>query len=290
MGETDAQTVIDQVVAWLTVQGINILTALVILVVGWWFARIATGFLTRWMERSERMDPIVESFLASLFYYGLLIIVVITALSLMGVQTTSLIAVLGAASLAIGLALQGSLTSLAAGVMIILMRPFRIGDYVEIGSHAGTVKSINLFLTELATFDNIQKLMPNSEVWNSTITNYSVYATRMLDIDVGIDYENDIDRGLSVLRTLAEKHPKVLADPAPNAFVAAIGESSVDLTLRVWVAASDYWPLRRELVKSAKEALEGGGLSIPFPRRDVVVRSGANGSGATAAAAAAAAD
>jgi small conductance mechanosensitive channel len=264
---------IDGIVGWLTVQGINIATGLVILLVGWWVARIITGAATRWMERSDRMDPIVESFLASLLYYGLIALIVIIALNVMGVQTTSLIAVLGAASLAVGLALQGSLTSLAAGVMIILMRPFRIGDYVEVAGHAGTVRAINLFLTELATFDNIQVLLPNSQVWGSAVTNYSVYATRMTDIEVGIDYEDDIDAGLKVLREVAEGQEKVLADPEPNVFVSGIGDSAVKLTLRAWVATDDYWPMRRELTKRAKEALERNGLTVPVPQRAITMRS-----------------
>lgn len=266
--------VIDAVVAWLTVQGINILSGLLILAVGWWAAKIVKGWVLRYMQRSDHLDPLVESFLASLIYYGLLVLVVIVALNLMGVQTTSLIAVLGAASLDIGLALQGSLTSLAAGVMIIVMRPFKIGDFIEVSGHAGTVRKIDLFLTELATYDNIQKLLPNSQVWGATVTNYSVYATRMLDIEAGISYGDDIQTGIDTLRRLAESHEKVLADPAPDAFASGLGDSSVDLTLRVWVAASDYWPMRRELTKRAKEEIEKAGLSIPFPHRQVIMSNG----------------
>lgn len=276
----DPATLVDGVIAWLTVQGINLLTAIIVLIVGWWLAKQIKNWAVRYMERTDHMDPIVESFLASLVYYGLLVVVIISALNLAGVQTTSLIAILGAASLAIGLALQGSLTSLAAGVMIIILRPFRIGDYIEIGDHAGTVKSINLFLTELATYDNIQKLMPNSEVWGATVTNYSVYQTRLLDIDVGISYGDDIETALTTLRRVADTHEKVLAEPAPDAFVSGLGDSSVDLTLRIWVAASDYWPLRRELTKRAKEEIERAGLSIPFPHRQVIMTNGARASSA----------
>lgn len=265
----------EAVLAWIAVQGINILIALVLLAVGWWLARFVKRLAERWMERSDRMDPMVEQFLSSIIYYGVLVLVLIIALNLMGVQTASLIAVLGAASLAVGLALQGSLTSLAAGVMIIVMRPFKIGDYIEVSGHAGTVKSITLFLTELATYDNIQKIMPNSAVWGSTVTNYSAYATRMLDIELGIDYEDDIQKALDTLRTLSEAHDKVLAEPAPDAFVTRIGESSVDLTLRVWTAASDYWPLRRELTKRAKEEIEAHGMSIPYPHRQILPAKGA---------------
>lgn len=265
-------TLMDSILEWLAVQGVNILIGLAILIAGWIVAGIARRWLIAYFERTSHMDPIVESFLSSLLYYALLAFIVIIALNFMGVQTASLIAVLGAASLAIGLALQGSLTSLAAGVMIILMRPFRIGDYIEVSGHAGTVKEINLFLTELATYDNIQKLMPNSEIWGSTVTNYSRYPTRMLDVVVGIDYEDDIERGLSALKAIAEAHDKVLADPAPNVFVSEIGDSAIELTMRVWVNADDYWPMRRELMKAVKEKVEADGLSIPFPRREIIMR------------------
>ncbi|MEM8553052.1 MAG: mechanosensitive ion channel domain-containing protein [Pseudomonadota bacterium] len=260
--------------SWVATQGVSILAGIALLVVGWWAAGLIKKAFMRWAERADYMDPIVESFLASLIYYGLLALLIIVSLNLMGVQTASLIAVLGAASLAIGLALQGSLKALAAGVMIILLRPIRIGDYIEVAGEAGTVKSISLFLTELSTYDNIQKLLPNSEVWGNAITNYSVYPTRMLDIDVGIDYGDSIDKGLETLRHLAEADARVLADPAPNAFVTGMGDSSVDLTLRVWVAASDYWPMRRGLTKAAKERLEDAGLSIPFPHRQIVTVKG----------------
>ena len=258
------------VFAWLAVQGVNIVVALVLLVVGWWVIKIIRNWFLRYTERSNHIDPLVESFLASLIYYGMLAVLLIAVLSLVGVQTTSLIAVLGAASLAVGLALQGSLTSLAAGVMIILLRPIRIGDYIDVNGQAGTVKSITLFLTELATYDNVQIMLPNSALWGNAITNYSVYQTRLLDIGVGIDYDDSIDDALRILREIAETNERVLSDPAPIAYVNEMGESSIDLTLRVWVAASDYWPMRRALMKEVKEKIEGGGLSIPYPHRQIV--------------------
>ncbi len=265
-----AEDWMDVVLGWLAVQGINILVGIAVLLLGWWISRLVARLFTNWTHRSNRLDPLVEYFLSSLVYYGLLALVLIIALNLMGVQTASLIAVLGAASLAIGLALQGSLTSLAAGIMIITMRPFKIGDYIEVSGSAGTVKSITLFLTELATYDGIQKLLPNSQVWGATVTNYSVYPVRLIDVTVGIDYGDDVDAGLAVLKRLAETSEKVLPDPAPDAFVSDLGESSVDLTLRVFVPASEYWPMKRYLAKMAKLKLEDAGLSIPFPHRQIV--------------------
>jgi len=269
------ESVLGDVLDYVVTQGISIVIGLVLLVVGWWAIGWVGRLFQRWIKRSDHLDPLVESFLASLLRYGLMALLMIVVLNLMGVQTASLIAVLGAASLAIGLALQGSLTSLAAGVMLIVLRPIRIGDYIEVSGHAGSVKSITLFFTELATYDNVQKVLPNSQVWGSTITNYSVYQTRLLDIEVGIDYGDSIDAALDVLRRIAEAEEKVLADPAPNAFVSGIGDSSVDLTLRVWVAASDYWPIRRALTQRVKEEIETAGLSIPFPHRQIVMPPGA---------------
>ncbi|MCF3933569.1 mechanosensitive ion channel family protein [Acuticoccus sp. M5D2P5] len=269
-----SESVLQTLMTWIAVQGINILVGIVILCVGWWAAGRVYAWIRVWIAKSNRLDPIVESFLASLIYYGLLALLVIISLNLMGVQTTSLIAVLGAASLAIGLALQGSLTSLAAGVMIIMMRPFKTGDYIEVSGEAGTVKSITLFLTELATYDNVQKLLPNSQVWGATVTNYSVYPTRMLDIEVSIDYGDSIDAALETLRNIADREEKVHAEPAPNAFVSGLGDSSVDLTLRIWLAASDYWEMKRALTKRAKEEIEASGLSIPFPHRQIVAVKG----------------
>ncbi|MEM7694775.1 MAG: mechanosensitive ion channel domain-containing protein [Pseudomonadota bacterium] len=271
-----ADSMTEALLAWAAVQGVNILLALLLLVVGWWAIRLIKRLFMRWIERSDYMDPIVEQFLASLLYYGLFAVLLIAVLSLLGVQTTSLIAVLGAASLAIGLALQGSLTSLAAGVMIIILRPIRIGDYIEVNGEAGTVKTITLFMTELATYDNIQKLLPNSTVWGNTVTNYSIYSTRLLDVEVGIDYDDDIETALTLLRKIAEADERVLSDPAPNAFVDGMGESSVDLTLRVWVSASDYWPLKRALTKTVKEKIVSEGLSIPYPHRQILSVKGAN--------------
>ena len=273
MDNTDAGAAMGNVLGWLTVQGINIATGIIVLIVGWWLAGRVRRLMINWMERSSRLDPIVESFLGSLVYYALLIVVVIVGLNLMGVQTASLIAVLGAASLAIGLALQGSLTSLAAGVLIIVMRPFKIGDYIEVSGHSGTVKAINLFLTELATYDNIQKLLPNSAVWGATVTNYTTNATRMLDTEIAITYGDDIETALTTLRRLGETHDTVLADPGPDAFVSGLAESAVTVTMRTWVPNADYWPMRRELAKRAKEEIQKAGLTIAVPHRAIVMQA-----------------
>lgn len=274
MNGNSGESVLKTVVDFIVTQGISILIGIVILAVGWWVVgRIHTWFKAR-LSAAKRVDPMVASFLASLLYYGLLTLLVIIVLNLLGVQTTSLIAVLGAASLAIGLALQGSLTSLAAGVMLVLLRPIRIGDYIEVSGNAGSVKTITLFFTELATYDNVQIILPNSAVWGNPITNYSVYDTRLVDIEIGIDYGDSIDTALDVLRRIAEEDEVVLAEPAPAAFVSGMGESSVDLTLRVWVPASEYWAKKRGLTKKAKEEIENAGLSIPFPHRQLIVPKG----------------
>ena len=263
----------EPVLAWLSVQGLAVVYAIVVLFVGWRVARAVAHWSEVWMEKSDRMDPMVEQFLSSFLYYFILAVVLITVLHLFGVQTTSLVAVIGAASLAIGLALQGSLTSLAAGIMILLIRPFRIGDYIAVRNHAGTVKKITLFLTELATYDNIQVILPNSECWGTAVVNHSAYPTRMLDVDIGIDYGDAIDKGFATLRRIADADARVLKEPAPDVFVDSLGDSSVNLKLRLWTNASDYWPLRRDLTRLAKETLERDGLSIPFPHRTIVEKS-----------------
>ncbi len=281
--QTTAKTWIDPIIAWASAQGVDIAFGLAVLLAGWWAARRVSDAVAKFFHRTNHVDPIVESFLASFLYYALLAVFMVIALNLMGVHTTSLIAVLGAASLAIGLALQGSLTSLAAGVMIILIRPFKLGDYIEAAGESGTVKSITLFHTELATYDNIRKILPNSAVWSSNITNYTTYDTRMLDLTVGIAYEDDIDKGLNILRTIAQNHDKVAKDTI-NVFVSEIGESAIDLTLRCHIPTPDFWPTKRDLVKSIKLTIEREGLSFPFPRREVLVRAPASNASVAAAA------
>jgi small conductance mechanosensitive channel len=195
----------------------------------------------------------------------ILIVVFVAVLGIFGIQATSLVAVLGAATLAVGLALQGTLSNLAAGFMLILFRPYKLGHYVDIGGTAGTVKDINLFVTELATGDNVQIIMPNGQAWGSVITNFSHHETRRVDLTFGIDYGDDADKAMQIILDLAAADARVLKEPAPWVRVTNLGDSSVDLTARLWCNAGDYWDIKFEMTKAVKEAFDRGGISIPYP-------------------------
>ncbi len=242
----------------------------VVLIVGWTLAGVLSRAFANGMARSGRVDETLRSFLRSIIRYLIIAITVIAVLELFGVQTTSLIAVLGAASLAIGLALQGTLQNVAAGVMLIFFRPFKVGDYVEAGGVAGTVKEIGLFTTELATADNVQIIAPNAALWGSAVKNYSFHATRRVDLVFGVSYDDDLGLAIQTIRGVAEADARGLNTPAPFLAVTNLGASSVDITLRIWCASGDYWGLRFDLLRNVKEALDAAGVSIPYPHIQVV--------------------
>jgi small conductance mechanosensitive channel len=210
-------------------------------------------------------------FFANGVYYLTLIAVVIAVLSLFGIETTSLIAVLGAAGLAVGLALQGTLSNFAAGVMLLIFRPFKVGDYVEVAGTAGSVQEVGIFSSVLHTPDNVKITIPNSAVYGDTIKNYSANDTRRNDLLIGISYDDDIARALETIRRVLAGDSRVLDDPEPTVAVAELADSSVNLVVRPWCAGGDYWPLRFDLTHKLKEELEAAGCSIPYPQRDVHV-------------------
>ncbi len=272
-----------QIIALIVSYSLNVVAAVVILIVGWIAAGWASRFVTRVLSRVERVDVTLRAFFASLARYFILAFTLLAVLSQFGVQTASLIAVFGAAGLAIALALQGTLSDVAAGVMLLLFRPFKVGDYVEVGGVAGTVKSVTLFLTELATPDNVQILAPNSQIWGSAVKNYSFHTTRRLDLPVGIAYEDDIDQAMQVMQKMIAAENRVLADPAPQVMVNELGDSSVNMIARIWVNAADYWDVRFDLTKAVKERLDAAGISIPYPQRVVHMVRADNESAAAAA-------
>lgn len=241
--------------------------ALAILVFGY----IAAGFLGRGVvrlaERSGRLDPTLKPVLRSVTRYAIIIIVVVAALAQLGVQTASILAALGAAGLAIGLALQGTLANIAAGLMLLWLRPFRAGDYIETSGVSGTAEEINLFHSRIRTWDGIYKFVPNSELWSTTITNYTRNPTRLVLIEFGIAYENDIGKGRKVLAEFAESHPQVLTDPPVQVVPLTLADSSVVLQLRAWSNTTDFWATRWDLTEGGKNAIEAAGLTIPFPQR-----------------------
>ncbi len=259
-------------VAWATVALPRFVGAIALLVGGWWFAGRAQRGTARVLDGQRHVDPTLRTVLASLVRYAILILILVAVLAQLGIQTTSILAALGAAGLAIGLALQGTLSNIAAGMMLLWLRPFRVGDYIDSGAAAGTVKELGLFATELHSWDGIYQFVPNSELWNKKLINYSRLPTRLNDLAFGVAYDDDLDRGLETLVAVAGADKRVLPDPAPLVFVDQLGDSAVVLRLRVWSSTADYWDVRRALTKAGKDALEAAGLTIPFPQRDLHIK------------------
>lgn len=244
--------------------------ALVVLILGWIVAGFAGRMLRRRVSVSEQIDNTIGNFAASILRWLILLVTFIAVLNLFGIQATSLVAMLGAATLAIGMALQGTLSDLAAGFMIILFRPYKLDEYVDVGGTAGTVKDINLFFTELATPDNVQIIVPNGKAWGAVITNYSHHKTRRVDLTFGISYDDDAGKAMEIVRGLAEADGRVLADPEPWLRVTNLGDSSVDITARLWVAAADYWDVKFALTQAVKEAFDAAAITIPYPHQVMV--------------------
>lgn len=263
------ETIIQTIVDVGTEYGMSVIGALVILIIGWWFAGWAKRAVTKALNKVSSIDATLTPFLSSIVRYVILAFVLVAVLNQFGVQTTSIIAVLGAAGLAIGLALQGTLQNVAAGVMLLVLRPFRIGDFIDAGGQAGTVVEISLFSTELKTPDGIFKSVPNSAVFGSTITNFSRNPTRRIDFVASISYGDDLPKAMEVLKGIMAKDDRILKEPAPEVMTWAMAASSVDINMRCWVNISDYWATLFDMRKSVKLELEAAGFTIPFPQQDV---------------------
>jgi small conductance mechanosensitive channel len=248
--------------------GLKIVAAILIFLIGRWVARVLQGWLEKGMLKAH-VDPVLVTFTTNLAYAALIIFVALAALGQLGVQTTSFIAVLGAAGLAVGLALQGSLSNFAAGVLMIIFRPFKLGDYIDGGGVSGVVKAIHIFTTTLTTPDNKRVIVPNSKIMGDNITNYSAEGIRRLDLTASISYGDSIDTAKTALLDMLNKDPRVLKDPAPVVGVLAMADSSINLAVRPWVKVEDYWPVFFDLNEAIKKRIEAEGLTIPFPQRDV---------------------
>ncbi|MEO0719706.1 MAG: mechanosensitive ion channel domain-containing protein [Pseudomonadota bacterium] len=255
----------------LAAYAVNVAVAAAILIVGYVFAGWAGSAVKSMGERNERVDNTPASFFGSIIRYAILAMVAIAVLDRFGVETTSLVALIGAAGLAIGLALQGTLSNLAAGVMLIMFRPFKVGDYVDAGGHSGTVKGIALFTTELATVDNVQIIMPNGAIWGSPIVNYSAHDDRRVDLVFGVSYDSDLKVAEQAINDVIAADQRVKDAPAaPFVAVTNLGDSSVDFTVRVWCDAADYWMLKFDLTRAVKEKFDATGVDIPFPTTTVM--------------------
>ncbi len=252
----------------------NTIKAVLVLVVGWFIAIVVSRFVRRQVLAEERIDDTIGNFVASMIKWAILIIVLVAVLNLFGIEATSIVAVLGAATLAIGLALQGTLSNVAAGFMLIVFRIYKLGQYVEIGGASGTVVDLNLFFTELKTPDNIQIIVPNGQAWGQIITNYSHHKQRRCDLVFGIDYDDDAGKAMDIILDVANADDRVLGDPEPWIRVTNLGDSSVDLTARLWCKADDYWELKFELTRAIKEAFDREGISIPYPHSVEIRKDG----------------
>ena len=247
--------------------------ALIVLIIGLrvagWLGRLVRGI----SMKQESIDDTLGNFFGSMVRWAVTAAVFIAVLQVFGVPATSFVAVLGALTLAIGLSLQGALGNIASGVMIMIFRPYKLGDYVEAAGAAGTVKDINLFQTVLATPDNVQIMVPNSQAIDGVIKNYSGYSTRRVDVTFGIDYGDDIDKAIGIIRSIVDADDRIMRDPEPFAKVVNLGDSSVDIATRNWVKASDYWDVKFDLTKQIKEAFDKQGISIPYPHQVEIVKN-----------------
>lgn len=248
--------------------GINIVIAAAILLVGIWLARQVKGWVVKLMEK-RGVDVMLASFLSSIIHILLVVVVIIAALGQLGIQTTSLIAVIGAAGLAVGLALQSSLSNFASGVMIIALRPFKVGDFVEAGGISGVVEGIQIFSTQMRTGDNKLIIVPNGSITNSTITNYSAKDTRRVDMVFGISYDDDIKAAKQVLQDLITADDRILDEPVPVIAVSELADNSVNFIVRPWVKTADYWNVYWDMTEAVKLRFDQEGLHIPYPQRDV---------------------
>jgi len=253
---------------WIALYGLKVIAAIVILIIGRWAAKGITSLIRR-MLRKGRIDETLVSFVTNLCYVGIMAFVIIAALGQLGVHTASFVAVLGAAGLAVGLALQGSLSNFAAGVLMIIFKPFKVGDYIEGAGVAGAVEEIGIFTTELKSPDNKKIIVPNAKMTGDNIVNYSAKEIRRVDIVAGVSYGDDLDKVRTVLEGILAKDERVLKDPAPTIAVLSLGDSSVNFAVRPWVKTADYWDVFFAVQESIKKQFDAEGISIPFPQQDV---------------------
>lgn len=251
-----------------TIYGLKVIAAIAVFVIGRWVAKALTTFTKKVMDKRQ-VDATITSFVANLIYIALLVFVVLAALGQLGIQTTSFIAIIGAAGLAIGLALQGSLANFAAGFLMLIFRPFKVGDYIEGAGVAGTVEAIQIFTTQLVTPDNKTVIIPNASLTSDNITNYSTKGTRRVDLMFGIGYGDDIDHAKKIIWEVLNKETRLLKDPAPAVMLMELADSSVNFAVRPWVSAADYWGVYSSLSENIKKSFDAEDISIPFPQRDV---------------------
>lgn len=259
------QTVSDMI----GVYSLNIAMAILIFVIGKWLAKKITEVVAKILRRNPKLDATLINFFDDIIYYVLLVVVVLTALEQIGVESTSFLAIIGAAGLAVGLALKDSLSNFASGVMIIFFKPFRIGDYVTAGGVSGTITEVHLFNTEFTTPDNQRVLVPNGAITAGSITNVNAHAKRRVDLVIGVGYGDNLKIVKDIITKIIESNDKVLKDEAITVAVSELGDSSVNFVVRVWVSTPDFWAVKWALIEEIKNTFDKEGISIPFPQRDV---------------------
>ncbi len=267
--QINLQEIFQTLIETVATNGLNVVGAVAILIVGWTAAGWAKRGVAKGIKKTGKVDEMIRDFLSSAVRYAILIFTVLAVLSRFGIETTSFVALLGATGLAIGLAMQGALSNVAAGVMILFFRPFKVGDFIEGAGQSGTVKSVSLFLTYLSTPDNVEIIVPNTQLWNAAIKNYSFNSTRRLDLVFGIGYGDDVDQAMGIISDIIDGDERCQKDPEPVVVVGNLGENSVDITVRIWCIGGDYWKLKWHMLKTVKQAFDKNGISIPYPQRDV---------------------
>ena len=250
--------------------GGTVLLAIIFLIVGLWIIKRIIRVVGKTMDK-RGVDASLQPFLKSLIGALLKVMLIISVISMLGVEMTSFIAVLGAAGLAVGLALQGSLANFAGGVLILLLKPFKVGDFIDTGSHSGTVREIQIFYTYITTTTNQEIIVPNGDLSNNAVKNYSFHDTRRIDFTFGIGYDDNIDQAKEILMKLITAEEHVMKDPAPVVFIENLNDSSVDFRVRAWSKSSDYWGIVNSMSEKVKKSFDSAGVSIPFPQRDIHV-------------------
>jgi small conductance mechanosensitive channel len=266
--EINIDKILETITVWFTTYSIKIVAAILIFIIGKWLCRRIANLLIKIMEKNN-IDVTLVKFLGSIVYYTLFIVVMIAVAGQLGINTTSFLTIIGAAGLAIGLALKDSLSNLASGVMLIMFRPIKIGDFVDVGGVTGTVQSIDIFNTTIHSPDNQKHIVPNASITSGVITNVTANDNRRVDLVIGIGYDDDIAKAKGILEAIIKKEERVLENPATNIAVSELGDSSVNFVVRPWVKTSDYWDVYFDLTEEIKITFDKEGISIPYPQQDV---------------------
>lgn len=268
------QEIMGRIYEMLAAYGLKIVGALLILLVGRWVAKLLSSMISRALTRAK-VDPTLVPFIENLGYTAMLVFIVISALAAVGVQTASVVAVLGAAGLAVGLALQGSLANFASGVLLLIFKPFRVGDFVEISGVKGKVQAIHVFNTVLNDPNNIRIIVPNAQVTGGNILNYTINGTRRIDLTVSVSYDDDLKKARRVIESVLAADKRILPDPAPLVAVSEMADSSMNFVVRPWVKVDDYWPVYFDLTEKLKVAIEEHGMTIPFMQQEIYIKTDA---------------